>query len=131
MIGGNNVLDGIVIKGVGEGVFFMSLEPYLVTMKEKLGFVPFKGTLNLKVEKQQAKNFISKLSPINIDGFTKGIKKFGEVKCYPCKLKQFKCAIIMPQYTRYDLGTIEVISEKELRKTLNLKDGDKITIESK
>lgn len=131
MFGGNNVLYGNVAKGAGEGAFFMSLEPYLESMEEKLGFVPFKGTLNIRVEKQQAKNFIDSLQLITVKGFKKGIKEFGYVNCYLCRIKHLKCAIIMPEFTRYGLDTIEVVSETELRKNLYLKDGDKIKIELK
>ncbi|MAG72185.1 MAG: hypothetical protein CL471_18125 [Acidobacteria bacterium] len=129
MGGENIVLDGIVTTGSKEGAFFMSLEPYIIAMKEKLGFTPFKGTLNLKVDNQQAQNFISLLQLITIDGFKKGIKKFGEVKCYPCKIKEIPCAIIIPEFTCYGPDIAEVIAEVNLRKTLSLKDGDKITIE--
>jgi len=128
MVGENNTLSGIVSKGVGDGAFFMSLEPYIAAMEEKLGFRPFKGTLNLKVDAQEAQNFTNSLKSITIEGFKKGIKQFGKVECYPCELKQLKCAIIIPEFTRYGPDTVELISEKELRKTLNLKDGDKITI---
>ena len=128
MAGGNTVLQGIVSSGIKEGAFFMSLEPYLSSMRKKLGYTPFKGTFNIKVDERQAKNFIDSLELINIVGFKKGIKEFGDVKCYPCQIKKIICAITIPEFTRHDLNTIEIISEKELRSTLNLKDGDKITI---
>lgn len=129
MGGGKAALHGIVSTGVGDGVFFMSLEPYALAMEEKLGYAPFKGTLNLKVNGQQARKFIGLLDLVRIDGFKKGIKQFGKVDCYPCIINQIKCAIIIPEFTRYGLDIVEVISEVNLRQSLNLKDGNKITIE--
>tara|TARA_Y100000310_G_C20445502_1_gene698196 strand:+ start:408 stop:803 length:396 start_codon:yes stop_codon:yes gene_type:complete len=131
MGGENTVLHSIVTSGSDEGAFFMSLEPYLIAMEKKLGYTPFEGTLNLKVDKQQAKKFINSIQLITINGFQKGIKKFGEVKCYPCRIKEILCAIVIPEFTRYELDIIEVISEIKLREALNLKDGDEIIIESK
>lgn len=128
MGGVKTALQGIAGAGVGDGAFFMSLEPYIDAMEKNLGYTPFKGTFNLKVNEQQAKRFIDLLEPIKIDGFKRGIKQFGGIKCYPCRIKRIKCAIIIPEFTRYDLGTVEVISKEELRKTLNVKDGDKVII---
>jgi len=124
-------LDGIVKSGLAEGSFFMSLEPYIQAMQENLGYTPFKGTLNLKVDKQQAKAFIDSLKLISIKGFQKGIKKFGGVNCYPCKIREIQCAIIVPEFTRYDLNIVELISDVKIRDSLNLKDGDTLTIHSK
>ena len=128
MGGIKTALQGTVSTGSGDGAFFMSLEPYIAVMEQNLGYIPFKGTFNLKVSGQQAKRFIGLLDSIEIDGFKKGIKQFGGVKCYPCRIKQIKCAIIIPEFTRYDLSTVEIISKEELRKTLNAKDGDKVII---
>jgi riboflavin kinase len=113
MGGENTVLHSIVTSGSDEGAFFMSLEPYLIAMEKKLGYTPFEGTLNLKVDKQQAKKFIN------------------SIQCYPCRIKEILCAIVIPEFTRYELDIIEVISEIKLREALNLKDGDEIIIESK
>lgn len=129
MGGGKSALHGVVSTGVGDGAFFMSLEPYRDSMEEKLRYTPFKGTLNLKVDEQQAKKFIGSLDSVRIDGFKKGIKQFGKVDCHPCMINQIKCAIIIPEFTRYGHDIIEIISELNLRKELNLKDGDRITIE--
>ena len=128
MGGGKTALQGIVSTGIGDGAFFMSLEPYTTLMRKNLGYTPFKGTLNIKVNKQQAKKFISSLNSIKIDGFKKGIKQFGKVDCYPCRINKIKCAIIIPEFTRYGLDIVEVISEFNLREKLNLKDGNKIML---
>ena len=127
---GKAVLHGIVSAGVGDGAFFMSLEPYIAAMEKNLGFTPFKGTLNLKVDGQQAKKFTGSLGLVKIEGFRKGTKRFGEVKCHPCAINQITCSIVIPECKRYDPDIIEVISEFNLREKLSLKDGDKITIKS-
>ena len=120
------MLKGTVKGGAGEGNFFMSLKPYAKAMRILLGYKPYKGTLNIAVKKEEAGEFIASLEKIIIPGFTMGSKTFGEVDCYPCKIKNEKCAVVIPKFTRYDLSTIELISKRHLRKALELKDGDEI-----
>jgi riboflavin kinase len=124
------MLKGFVKSGVGEGSFFMGLQPYAKAMSKLLGFRPYKGTLNLAASKAEAEAFIQKLTKVTVPGFIMGTKRFGEVACYPCTLQQLRCAIIVPRYTRYDLSTVEVIAKEHLRTTLSLKDGDELTIEA-
>ncbi len=122
------MLKGVVKSGVGEGAFFMSMKPYSEGMEDALGYPPFKGTLNLEAKKDEAERFIGNLQKYTIPGFQKGTKKFGAVKCYPCTLSDIDVAIIVPEFTRYDLTTVEVIAEQHLRTLLKLKDGDSVTL---
>ena len=123
-------IGGVVQKGKGEGSFFMSLHPYLEGMEKELGYTPYQGTLNVHANKQRANAFISSLKAVRIPGFTKGTKTFGFVDCYPCMLRGKPCAILIPEFTRYDLDILEIISPFYLREQYNLKDGDTITLET-
>lgn len=122
------MLRGVVKSGLGEGSFFMGLKPYQKAMRIMLGFPPYKGTLNLQADKGEAEKFIQTLEKTTIPGFTMGTKTFGEVHCYPCKLKDEKCAIAIPKFTRYDLSTVEVIARSHLRTKFELKDGEEVTL---
>ena len=64
------VLEGIVISGLGKGAVFMSIDYYKKEIKEKLGFDPYPGTLNLKIDKQQT-TLLNKVNPIKIEGYKK------------------------------------------------------------
>ena len=44
--------EGIVVSGMGEGAYYMALEGYRKQFKEKLGFEPYPGTLNVKLVDQ-------------------------------------------------------------------------------
>ncbi|MFA4936532.1 MAG: DUF120 domain-containing protein, partial [Candidatus Methanoperedens sp.] len=46
--GSIKVLSGKVITGLGEGQYYISLEGYRTQFREKLGFDPYPGTLNIK-----------------------------------------------------------------------------------
>lgn len=45
-------LEGRVVSGMGEGAYYMSLEGYRKQFREKLGYEPFPGTLNIKLSDQ-------------------------------------------------------------------------------
>ena len=47
------VLKGTIIKGLGEGAYFMSMGHYKKEIKKKLGFDAYPGTLNIKIKKNQ------------------------------------------------------------------------------
>ena len=122
------MLKGVVKSGLGEGSFFMGLKPYQKGMRILLGYQPYKGTLNLAANIAEAEAFIKTIEKTTIPGFTVGSKTFGEVYCYPCKIKKEKCAIVVPKFTRYDLSTVEIIAKRHLRTALELKDGDEVSI---
>src|SRR5438270_8392425 len=44
--------EGTVVSGMGEGAYYMSLEGYKIQFKEKLGYEPYPGTLNVRLGNQ-------------------------------------------------------------------------------
>ncbi|HXV45112.1 MAG TPA: DUF120 domain-containing protein, partial [Nitrososphaera sp.] len=40
--------EGSVVSGMGEGAYYMSLEGYRKQFKQKLGYEPYPGTLNVR-----------------------------------------------------------------------------------
>ncbi len=122
-------LVGKVAAGLGEGEYYIKQDGYQRQFKTKLGFVPFQGTLNLKVKAEEAEkiSLAPEKSFINIDGFkTKG-RSFGTVKCLSASISDLDCAIVIPKRSHYS-DVIEVLAEFQLRKTLNLKDGDVVEL---
>ena len=125
-------LKGTVISGVGEGAYYMSLKGYTKQFKSKIGFVPFPGTLNVKLNNpeyiQAVEQFIL-LDGIMIDPFSDGKRTYGWVKCFHAKLNNsVKCELIRLERTHHDNSVIELISKNNLRKTAKLKTGAKVTI---
>ena len=123
------VISGIIIRGLGEGAYFMSMLHYQKEIKKKIGFKAYPGTLNLKVSRDQI-NSLKKIKPIEIDGFKKNKKNFGGVDCYMAKIKSINGSIIIPHLTKHK-DIIEFIAPVHLKSELKLKDGDKIKVELK
>ena len=121
-------ITGIVESGLGEGSYYISLREYYKQFKEKLNMSPFKGTLNLRVEYLDLINLITGLKKIMINGFKTSNRTFGEIISYKVKVNGIKSAIVIPKRTSHNRDIIEIISETNFRKKLNLNDGDKVEV---
>jgi riboflavin kinase len=125
------VLNGTVITGIGEGKYYMSLEPYCQQFNTHLGFVPYPGTLNIRLSPSsiQVRKKIDALEWIRIKGFSTDGRTFGDAKCLPCRIGNISCGIVMPGRTHYPTDIIEVIAPIALRRKLGVEDTDMVTVE--
>ncbi len=124
-------LCGHVMSGFGEGGYYMKMEGYKKQFKEKVGFSPYPGTLNLKLKNQtdiRTRQEFAKLPGITIEGFKKDGRSFGSVKCFKAHIEGVNGAVVMPARTHHAGDTLEVISDIQIRNKLNLKDGDKLCV---
>ena len=126
-------LNGSVISGLGEGAYYMSLKGYTKQFKAKIGYVPFPGTLNIKLNQLQTTQIIQQLDEIDnmtLDPFSDGKRTYGWVKCFHATLNNsIKCELIRLERTHHDSSVIELISKNNLRKTARLKTGSKVTLQ--
>jgi len=120
-----------VVSGLGEGRYYMSLDPYKKQFLRHLGFEPFHGTLNLRIAGSDipTRKKIDALTWIPIQGFSSDGRTFGSVRCIPCKIKDIPCGIVVPGRSHYPEDIIEVISPVGLRDALTVKDNDKVNVE--
>lgn len=124
-------LCGYVTSGFGEGGYYMKMEGYKKQFREKVGFTPYPGTLNLKLKNQtdiKTRQEFSKLPGISIEGFKKDGRSFGSVKCFKAYIEGVNGAVVMPARTHHAGDTVEVISETKIRDKMDLKDGDKVCV---
>lgn len=121
------VLEGIIVRGLGEGTYFTSMQHYQNEIKEKLGFKAYPGTLNLKVNKKQI-DLLKKINSIKIDGFKSNNKTFGGVNCFKAKIDNIIGSIIIPDLTKHK-NIIEFIAPVHLKSEIKIKDGAKIKVE--
>jgi len=125
-------LKGILVSGMGEGAYYMSLKGYTQQFKSKISYIPFPGTLNVKLDKkmyQEAIKQFAGLDGIIINGFSDGRRTYGWVKCFHAKInKSIDCELIILERTHHDESIIELISRSCIRKLGKLKDGSQVTI---
>jgi riboflavin kinase len=117
-------MRGKIASGLGRAQYFLTREGYSRQFVQKLGFVPFPGTLNVQLEEP----FPAELPAIQIEGFLEEGKSFGECKCYRIKLNGIEAAVVRPERSRYPPELIEVIAPVQLRRALGLEDGDPVEV---
>jgi len=119
-------LRGRITAGLGEGSYYV--REYSGRIKEKLGFAPFLGTLNVKLsEIPDMKEYIR----FRVGGFEKEGKEFYTVELIPAEILVGDgaegCYIVLPERTKHR-HEIEILSEFNLREKLGLNNGDEIVI---
>jgi riboflavin kinase len=138
------LFKGKIVTGMGEGAYYMSIDGYKKQFKEKLGYEPFPGTLNLKLEDKiykDKKKEIMNYPSIYINGFNDHNRTYGWVKCFPAILVpeiqkdkdnfHIEAAVLLLERTHHDNSLIEVISPVCIKETANLRNGDAVIIELK
>ena len=112
---------GFVTSGIGEGEKYVSSEPYKSFFHRKLGCPPYPGTLNIKIDATTVQKFLEIATKEefheNVGGlyYTKG------------EIEGESCVLVIPEKTNHQ-NILEVISCKNLRENLNLKDGELVKI---
>jgi len=123
-------LHGTVISGKGEGENFLKLTWVRQQIQEKLGFTPYPGTLNLKLDKESIKlnKTLQKEKSVEIvprEGFRRG-------KCFKAHIaSSINGVVVFPEVANYPKNIIEIIAPVNLREKLQIKNGDSVEIKIK
>ncbi|NOX71392.1 MAG: CTP-dependent riboflavin kinase [Candidatus Micrarchaeota archaeon] len=129
---GKVTLKGIVVTGIGDGKYYMSIAGYAREVKRKLGFRPYPGTLNIKLTDMTSirqKEKIRAARGITIPGFVQGRRVLGSLKCFPATIDGVKCAVVIPDRSHHPFNIMEIISPFCLRRKLSISDGDEVKAE--
>lgn len=96
-------------------------------VKEKHGFDPYPGTLNLKIDKNNQKVLteIKKKGGIDI---VSPSKNFCNSNSYRVALGGIEAAIIVPCVPDYPEDIIEIMAPVNIKEKLHVKDGDELEI---
>lgn len=133
------VLAGQVVTGLGEGQYYVAQEGYMRQFRSRLGFEPFPGTLNLKLDTDSEiqRHRLDDGPGLHIEGFRTDERTFGPARCFRASLAADKArkraysgaAVILPERTHYPPNMLELLAPIELRRTLKLQDGDVVNVE--
>ena len=126
-------LEGKVLKGLGEGQYYVNIPGYRKQFEEKLHFVPFPGTLNVQLSENSLaiRKLLREMPAAQVDGFNDGERTFGGGKCYFVVIGGIEAAIVAPDRTHYPSDLIEIIAPVKLRDVLELNDGDRVVVQVK
>ncbi len=123
------VLNGRVVSGARKAAFFTQLDWVDVQCEEKLGFRPFPGTLNIDILPES----LSVIASIQKE---KGLElvspdpAFCSARVIPVLIEEIQAAIIIPEkkVQIHGRNIIEAIAPVYLRQTLNIDDGDTVSL---
>jgi riboflavin kinase len=114
---------------MGEGRYYTEQKGYVDQFNEKLGFIPYPGTLNVEIKyiERNKLRLLKSYAAITIDEFKTENRTFGSVACFRANINGIDGAIVLPLRSHYS-NILELISPHFLREKLNLKDGDEIEV---
>jgi riboflavin kinase len=127
--------EGSVVSGMGEGAYYMSLEGYRRQFKDKLGYEPYPGTLNVRLVDQlymNARRELGRHPSIFVDGFSDSTRTYGWVKCYRAIINNGavdNAAVLVLERTHYDDSMLEVIAPVSIKQAAGIKNGDRIKVQ--
>lgn len=151
-------LTGRVTTGMGEGKHYVTLSGYMRQFRDRLGYEPYPGTLNVSLddESEAARPRLEALEPVTIDGWEDEGRTYGPAYCYPVTITRDADAnteaetgaeteaatvseasgaetyspahIITPERTHHGDDNLELVAPARLRETLGLEDGSRLRV---
>ena len=119
-------VTGTISRGMGEGAYYVN--EYAEEIKNKLGYKPFPGTLNVKISEPL---IMDRLLTGTIKGFKKKNRTFGSIRYAPVRVsakgQTVDCHIIVPARTHHK-DVLEIICPLNLRDKLGIADGDSVNV---
>lgn len=131
-------ITGVIFTDLGQASSFMSLDWVQDVLREKLGFVPYPATLNLRVESE---NEMAAWREIRRTTKSTDVPPpdaaFCHSRCYSVEIQcprgnkhgKQKAAVLVPEVEGYPADKIEVIAPVRLKDELRVRDGDRVTLE--
>jgi len=147
-------LAGTVTSGMGEGRHYISLSGYMEQFREKLGYEPFAGTLNIDLDEAgvERRARMDAMDPVRIEGWEDEERTYGPAFCWPAAIAAREAAasdgangddgqpggdgrryegahVIAPERTHHGADQLEVIAPDKLRDALDLEDGSEVSVD--
>lgn len=109
-------IRGTVMRGLGKGEGYVKI--YATRIEAITGFRPYPGTLNLRVDK-----------PVPTEGWetVEPFDAYGRIYLRKANLFGYRLYAMVPERTSHQ-NVIELIAPFNIKWTLKVKDGDRITI---
>ncbi len=125
------ILEGVVVSGLGRGGHFLSIPHYRRLLSEITGFEPYPGTLNVLVGRDRALSAV--LRGLRIPEAVVEGRTYGGAWLAPVEIvgnPEIPAWAILPDRSAHP-DQLEIISDRNLRRALGLRDGDRILLRVK
>jgi CTP-dependent riboflavin kinase len=124
-------ISGMVQSGIGKGCFFTSVDWVVRQCKDKLGYAPFPGTLNVRVCDEDLPKLAHFLAQTDT-ALVPSDKTFCSAPLKKIEVSGISAAIVLPSedVRVHDQCILEIISPCSFKQSLGLKDGDRVKLTS-
>ena len=121
-------LAGRLCSGLGEGAGFTSLDWVEHQLRDKLGFRPYPGTVNLSLAGHDwdlARDAMQAATGLAIEP----PPGYCAAKCFAVLIDDsIEGAAILPDIEGYPADKLEIVAPVGVREELHLNDGDRVTL---
>jgi riboflavin kinase len=134
--GDDPTVAGTVTDGMGEGKHYISLDGYQRQFEDRLGYVPYPGTLNVAVDEEDVHirdRVMETVEGIRIDEWSDDERTYGAATCYPVTIDARddcydRAHVLVPDRTHHDDQIVEIIAPVELRAELSITAGSEVSL---
>ena len=125
----DSMITGKLIQGAKKAAFFTGLDWVKNQCREKLGFVPFPGTLNLEITTPGIR-LLKDYTDEKWEELVPPDQTFCSSKILPVSLGHIKGALIQPgsEVNIHGKHVIEILAPVKLRDALGINDGEMVTL---
>ncbi len=122
-------MKGIVETGAGQGAFFTSLGWVREQFQKAAGFAPYPGTLNVRICSEDLGRLEAFISQKDFE-LVPGDPQFCSGSVKKIRIEGIPAAAVFPgeEVRVHPREVIEIVSDRHLKQSLHLKDGDQVTI---
>ncbi|HEX9880559.1 MAG TPA: DUF120 domain-containing protein [Candidatus Binatia bacterium] len=131
-------ITGVVFSDLGQAASFMALDWVRKVLREKVGFAPYAGTLNLRLSSAQGvtrwKELRRTLKGVDIPPPDPSTCR---ARCYLARIEGARekvegggrVAVLVPEVKDYPEDMLEIIAPFHVKKSLGIDDGNQLTLE--
>lgn len=122
-------ISGKIVSGVKQGAFFTQLDWFQRQCLQKLGYIPYPGTLNLKISIEDIPIIEALEQKAKIE-FVPPDSTFCSGKAHPVVVEGIRAAIVMPaeEVRVHGKNIVEIICDLRLKDALKVDDGDTVRL---
>ncbi|GAB6905411.1 putative CTP-dependent riboflavin kinase [Desulfosarcina cetonica] len=122
-------ISGSIQSGIGKGGYFTSVDWVVQQCRDKLGYAPFPGTLNIRVRDEDMDKLERFLAKTDAE-LVPDSSTFCAAPLKKVTIKGVPAAVVLPaeNVRVHENRILEIISPRSFKQSFGLKDGDQISV---
>lgn len=122
-------ISGVILSGAGKGAFFTQVDWVVRQCEENLGYPPFPGTLNVRINNEDLAG-LDRFLDISDFELVPDDPNFCSARVKKILLNGIPSAVVIPgeEVRIHEDRVLEVLSSCSLKQTLGLKDGNMVRL---